>query len=73
LAILSQSVVKTVVDALLKLNSLYLLTHRRILIDIREIGWESVDWIYLAGSVAGCCEHIIEPLGFIMAGNLLNS
>jgi len=33
---------------------------RYIRIDVREVGWEGVDWIHLAqdrGPVAGSCEH----------------
>ena len=34
-----------------------------------DMGWESVDWIYLAqdtkGSVVDCCEHGNEPAGFV--------
>ena len=34
-----------------------------------DMGWESVDWIYLAQdtkvSVVYCCEHGNEPAGFV--------
>jgi hypothetical protein len=34
--------------------------------DLREIGWEGMDWIHLAQDrepVVGSCEHVNEPLG----------
>jgi hypothetical protein len=34
--------------------------------DLRETGWEVVDWIHRAqgqGPMAGCCEHGNEPSG----------
>jgi len=46
-----------------------------IRIDVREIGWECVDWIYLAqdkGPVAGCCEHGNEPSGSIKGREFLD-
>jgi hypothetical protein len=39
-----------------------------IRMDLREIGWEVVDWIHLAqdsGPMAGCCEHGSECSGSI--------
>jgi len=39
-----------------------------IRMDLMEIGWEDVDWMHLGhskGTVAGCCEHGNEPLGFM--------
>jgi hypothetical protein len=34
-----------------------------IKIDLREIGWEGVEWVHLAedGLVVGFCEHCDEP------------
>jgi hypothetical protein len=35
-------------------------------IDLTEIGWKGVDWIYLAQDrhkLVGCCEHCNESLG----------
>jgi hypothetical protein len=41
--------------------------------DLKEIGFEGVDWIPLAqdreGSVVDCCEHYNDPLGSVEAGN----
>jgi hypothetical protein len=43
--------------------------------NLREIGWEVVDRMYLAqdreGPVAGSHEHGNEPSGFINGGELL--
>jgi hypothetical protein len=39
--------------------------------DLREIGWEVVDWMHLAqegGKVAGCCENGNETSGYIKGG-----
>jgi hypothetical protein len=37
-----------------------------IKVDLREIGWDGMDWIDLAqGSVEGSCEHSTEPSGSI--------
>ena len=34
-------------------------------LNIKEIGWEGVDWIWIRiGDVAGCCEFGNEPFGF---------
>jgi hypothetical protein len=35
-----------------------------IKMDLREIGWDGVDWMDMAqGPVEGSCEHGIEPSG----------
>jgi hypothetical protein len=39
-----------------------------IKMDLREIGWDALDWINMAqdgGPVAASCEHGIEPSGSI--------
>jgi hypothetical protein len=39
----------------------------RIKMDLIEVVWGGLDWIYLAqdrGPVEGCCEHGNEPSGF---------
>jgi len=37
-----------------------------IRMDLREVGWEGVDWTYLAqGPLVGSCEQINESLGCI--------
>jgi hypothetical protein len=38
-----------------------------IRMDLREVGWEGVDWIHLEGLglVAGSCECNTKPLGFM--------
>jgi hypothetical protein len=42
-------------------------------VDLREIGWEGVDWMHLTqGSVAGSCEHGYEPLGSTKGGEFLD-
>jgi hypothetical protein len=44
--------------------------------DLREIGWDGVDWIELAqdkAPVEGSCEHGEEPSGsFKIAGSFLS-
>jgi hypothetical protein len=42
--------------------------------DIKEIGWEGVDWIYLAQKqmLAGCCDLGNEPSGSINGGEFLD-
>jgi hypothetical protein len=42
-----------------------------IKIDLEEVGWEGMDWIYLA-QVAGACECGNEPLGSIKCGEFLD-
>jgi hypothetical protein len=37
--------------------------------DLREIGWDGVDWIDMAQK--GSCEHGIEPPGFIKYWDVL--
>jgi hypothetical protein len=40
--------------------------------DLREIGWDGMDWIYLAqGLVEGSCEHGNEPSGSIKCWEIL--
>jgi hypothetical protein len=40
--------------------------------DLREMGWQGVDWIHLAQApVAGYCEHGSEPSGCIKGGEFL--
>jgi hypothetical protein len=42
--------------------------------DLREIGWDGMDWIDLApgeGPVKGSCEHSNEPLGSIKCWEVL--
>jgi len=39
--------------------------------DLREIGWEVVNWMHLAqdrGPVTSCCEQGNEPSDFIKGG-----
>jgi hypothetical protein len=44
-----------------------------IRMDLREIGWEHVDWFHLSHDrVAGCCEHGNEPSGYIKGGEFLD-
>jgi hypothetical protein len=46
-----------------------------IKMDLREIGWEGVDWMHLAydkGTVASCFEHDNEPSGSIKGGGFLD-
>jgi hypothetical protein len=38
--------------------------------DLRETGWEGVDWMQLAQ--VGCCEHGNEPSGSIKGGEFLD-
>jgi hypothetical protein len=41
-------------------------------IDLREIGWDGMDWINLAqGSMEGSCEHSNEPSGSIKCWEVL--
>jgi hypothetical protein len=43
--------------------------------DLKEIGWESVDWIYLAqdrDQWLDFCEHGNEPSGSIKYGRFLD-
>jgi hypothetical protein len=42
--------------------------------DLREIGWEGVDWIHLAQDipVVGSCEDGDEPSGSIKGGKFLD-
>jgi hypothetical protein len=44
-----------------------------IKMDLREIGWDGIDWIDLAGwgPVEGSCEHDNEPSGFIKCWEFL--
>jgi hypothetical protein len=42
--------------------------------DLREVGWEGVDWMRLAevqNQWGGSCEHSNEPSGFIKVKNFL--
>jgi hypothetical protein len=39
--------------------------------DLREIGWEDVDWIYVAEDRNHSCEHRNEPSGSIKGRELL--
>jgi len=46
--------------------------------DCREIGWESVDWMYLAldgylEPVVGSCEHGNDPSDSIKRGSFLTA
>jgi hypothetical protein len=41
-----------------------------IKIDIREVGWESMDWIDLAQDACICCN---EPSGSIKCGEFLDN
>jgi hypothetical protein len=44
-----------------------------IRMDLREIGWEVVDWIHVTKRpVADSCEHDNEPLGSVKGGKLLD-
>jgi hypothetical protein len=46
-----------------------------IRMDLREVGWEAVDWIYVAqdrDQVAGCCERGNEPSGSTKGGEFLD-
>jgi hypothetical protein len=46
-----------------------------IRMDLREVGWEVVDWIHLAqdkGPMAGCCEHGKKLLGSKKGGEFLD-
>jgi hypothetical protein len=44
-----------------------------IIMDLREIGWDGVDWINMAqdGPVEGSCGHGIEPSGSIKCWGVL--
>jgi hypothetical protein len=44
-----------------------------IKMDIREIGWDGVDWINMAqdGPMEGSCEHDIKPSGSIKSWEVL--
>jgi hypothetical protein len=45
-----------------------------IKMDLREIGWDGMDWIDLAlgfGPVEGSCKHGNEPLGSIKCWEVL--
>jgi hypothetical protein len=44
-----------------------------IKMDLREIGWDGIDWIDLAQAVEGSCEHGNEHSGSINAGKFLSS
>jgi hypothetical protein len=47
-----------------------------IRVDLREVGWEVVDWIHLStleyGPVAGSCERGNEPSGSIKGGKFFH-
>jgi len=40
--------------------------------DLREIGWDVVDWLHLAEDRAGSCEHDNELSGSIKGGEFLD-
>jgi hypothetical protein len=40
--------------------------------DLREMGWEDVDWIHLIQDMTGSCEHGNEPSGSIKGGEFLD-
>jgi hypothetical protein len=40
-------------------------------LDLREIGWESLDWLYLAGQIVDSCEHGNENSGSIKGEEFL--
>jgi hypothetical protein len=42
-----------------------------IKMDLREIGWDGVDWIDMAQDRGGSCEHGIEPSGSIKCWGVL--
>jgi hypothetical protein len=43
-----------------------------IKMDLREIGWDGVDWFDMAqGPVQGSCEHGIEPSGSVKCWGVL--
>jgi hypothetical protein len=44
-----------------------------IKIDLREIGWDGMDWFNLAQDREGSCEHGNEPSGSINGGKFFSS
>jgi hypothetical protein len=54
------------------------LKHRwedNIKMDLKEIGWVNMDWIYLVqdrGQMVGCCAHGNECIGSVVYGEFLH-
>jgi len=45
------------------------------MMDLQDVGWKGMDWIYLAsgyGQVTGTCKCGNEPLGSIKCGEFLD-
>ena len=47
------------------------ISHVKIKINLREVGWGGIDWIDLVQDRDSCCEYGDEPSGFRKCGEFL--